>query len=101
MESDRRDGHERLAAGGGLDDAPNSEITRDSLLGLVGTLFEGPAHIVVLEGQEGIGKSTLLRQFALANPEQSIVLALSGASRWAYSPLQVLTDLCGQLHFLL
>lgn len=78
-------------------DVPQSVLLRDSLVGMLETLLDGPARIVIVEGQEGAGKTTLLTQFRDAHASSCIGLFISGASRWAYSPAQVQIDLCAQL----
>ena len=57
--------------------------------------------IVVVEGPEGMGKSTLLRQFAETHDSRCIRLFVSSASRWAYDPWQLQYDLYEQLSALL
>jgi ABC-type taurine transport system ATPase subunit len=44
-------------------DSPSPEVCRDNLLDTIGKIFEN-IDVVVVEGEEGIGKTTLLAQFA-------------------------------------
>ncbi len=78
----------------GISAAP--EIQRESFVRTLKTLLEGDARIVVLEGADGIGKSTLLKQFADSQKGSTIHLVVSAASRWANDPAEVARDICAQ-----
>src|SRR5262249_32360001 len=55
------------------------------------------ASIVVVTGPDGVGKSTVLRQFVDRHDERAFSLFLSSASRWAYDPATMLDELCAQI----
>src|SRR6266496_4413575 len=76
--------------------SPATEIKRESFVRTLKTLLEGDARIVVLEGPDGIGKSTLLKQFAQSHQGSTIHLVVSAASRWANDPGEVARDICAQ-----
>lgn len=74
------------------------EIIREHLARALQTLLAGEVQIVVIEGQDGIGKSKLLRQFSAMHNERTFSLFLSTASRWVYDPQQLEFDLYAQVH---
>jgi hypothetical protein len=63
------------------------------------SMLAGSAQIVVIEGIEGIGKTTLAAQFVHRFPETAISLFISDASAFSRSPEYLLTVLCDQIHF--
>lgn len=72
------------------------EVARENFLDTIDALFLG-ADIVVVKGSEGIGKTTLLRQFAARYSSATISLFIRPLSRWAYDPQVLLPDLCSQM----
>jgi len=42
---------------------PEPEINRDNILETVDTLFNSGTQIIIIEGEDGIGKTNLLSQF--------------------------------------
>src|SRR5205809_1063805 len=73
------------------------EIRREHLIRTLETLLEGETQAVVIEGPDGIGKSTLLRQFIEANPGRTFGVFLSSASRWMYDPSAVTARLASEM----
>lgn len=70
---------------------PQSPIVgRDQLIGLmteVASGVEGAPQAVILVGEPGIGKSTLLRHtVASLRPQRATVLFAGGSSRTTYAP---------------
>lgn len=57
--------------------------------------------IVTVEGLDGIGKTTLLAQFASALPEQTFCLFIRASSRWAYDSQILTRNLCDQIGWVL
>src|SRR6266516_4455689 len=80
---------------------PTPRIDRDNLLNLFMKIFTGDTEVLVLEGDEGIGKTTLLSQFAAKQPYQAFSLFIRPTSRWAYDPESLRFDLRNQIHWLL
>jgi len=78
---------------------PTSLIHRDNFLNSIETVFEGDIQIFVVEGEEGVGKTTLLSQFAMKHPYNALSLFIRSTSRWAYDPDSLRFDLCNQLHW--
>ncbi|MBB4635621.1 AAA family ATPase [Longimicrobium terrae] len=76
-------------------------IARPHFLRTLATLLEGDIEIVVVEGQEGIGKSTLLHQFHNEHRDRTVAVYLTVASRWAYDPQQIASDIHSQISDLL
>jgi len=63
--------------------------------------FDAGASAVVLDGQEGIGKTTLLAQYAKERADRCISLFVRPAHRWSNDPGSVLDDLAAQASLLL
>ncbi len=76
---------------------PQPEIARDNILDTIDGLFADGTSVVLVEGIEGIGKTTLLSQFVRRYPVQALSLFIRPASRWAYDPESLQFDLCNQL----
>ncbi|MBW6465440.1 MAG: hypothetical protein K0B06_02935 [Brevefilum sp.] len=78
---------------------PEQEIIRESFLEAINEMFEHQ-DIIIVEGSNGVGKTTLLAQFAKRFPENSISLFITPASRSSYSPDSVRIDLLSQIWWL-
>lgn len=79
------------------------EIVRDNVLHTLAKYFEGETQLLVVEGpekQEGIGKTTILAQFARQNSDRAISVFIRPTSWFAYDPGAVLKDLCSQIYWL-
>lgn len=76
-------------------------IIREHILNTIDTIFDGETELLILEGEDGIGKTTLLTQFAQRHPNTTFMIFLKPTSRWAYDPNILLRDLCNQIHWLL
>ena len=79
---------------------PKPEITRESFLDIIETHFEN-FPIVMIEGAEGIGKTTLLAQFCLKYPLQSISVFINPITRTSYDPDLIRLDLLNQVSWIL
>jgi hypothetical protein len=78
--------------------APGSaEIPRDNILDTIEGLFSNEVGIVVLEGSDGIGKTTILRQLRDRHPSHTFAVFLSAGSRWAYDPNILRDEFCDQM----
>ncbi len=77
------------------------QIERENILDAIDMTFAGEAQVLVVEGPEGIGKTTLLAQFAQRHSNRAISLFIKSASHWAYDPLMLRRDLCNQLHWIM
>src|SRR5574341_2221219 len=78
--------------------SPSSpEIQRPTLLRTLEATLSGETQAVVLEGAEGMGKTTLLHQFIASFPRRSFGVFLSSASRWAYDPDMAMRELATEM----
>lgn len=80
---------------------PMPEIHRENILDTIDTLFEQGNELVVIEGEEGIGKTILLAQFVRRYPDHTLSLFIRPTSRLAYDPDVLRFDLCNQLEWAL
>jgi hypothetical protein len=82
-------------------DAPEEEVSRAHLLDTIEKTLEGDTQVLVIEGAEGIGKTTLLAQFARRHCNNALSLFIKPASRLAYAPDYLRLILSEQLHWAL
>lgn len=80
-------------------ESPCPEVHREHLLDTIDKIFED-SHVVVVEGEEGIGRTTLLAQFAKRYPETAISLFMRPTSRLAYAQEYLRQILCEQIHWI-
>ncbi len=80
---------------------PELEIPRVSSIDAIEDMFKNGVHVVVVEGEEGIGKTTLLSQFARHHPNNTFSLFIISTSRLGYDPDTLRGDLCTQLEWAL
>ena len=76
-------------------------IPRDNILDTIERMFEGEIELVAVEGDEGMGKTTLLAQFSWRHPNHIFSVFLRPASKLGYDPTSVRYDLCCQLLWVL
>ena len=77
------------------------EVPRENMIStLVGQLKRN-TEIIVVEGEEGIGKTTLMSQFARAHRDQTLSAFVSDTSRYAWDPMMVAQNLHEQIQFAL
>jgi hypothetical protein len=76
---------------------PELLIPRDNLLNTIERMFGGAIELVMIEGDEGLGKTTLLAQFARRHPDHTFSVFIKAASKFGYDPATVRYDLCCQL----
>ena len=76
-------------------------IPRDNILDTIERMFEGEIELVVIEGREDLGKTTLLAQFARRHPNHTFSVFIKPASSFGYDPASVRYDLCCQLLWVL
>ena len=60
--------------------APQHEVLRDNVVNTIRNLVQN-TYAAAIEGPEGIGKTTILSQFARRNPANCISLFISAANR--------------------
>lgn len=76
-------------------------INRDNILDAIESILENETKLIVVEAEEGMGKTALLTQFAQRHRNQSICLFIRPTSRWGYDPEVLRYDLCNQLSYIL
>lgn len=89
------------AAVHGFPDRPDAEVRRENLIATMDDIFKGDVQVLCVEGQRGIGKTTLLAQFARAHASRCVSTFLKPASRLAYSPESIRLTLGEQIGVLL
>ena len=62
------------------------EITREHLLDTIDRIFNSGVNIVFVEGMEGIGKTTLLAQYAKRYPDEALSMFIKPTTRYSYDP---------------
>ena len=77
------------------------QIPRDNIHQSIETILESDVDLVTIEGPEGIGKSTLLAQFAERQLNRCICMFVKPTSRLAYDPALLRADLCNQINWIL
>ncbi|MDC7767147.1 hypothetical protein POL82_27070 (plasmid) [Priestia aryabhattai] len=78
----------------------NNNLNRENILDTIDLIFEDETDVILLEGQEGMGKTTVLTQFSLRHSNNAISLFIKPSSRYGYDPQLLKFDLCNQLQWL-
>jgi len=78
----------------------NQLVERDNILDTLEMMFE-ETELISVEGDEGIGKTTLLAQFAIRHNTDSISAFIKPSNKWGYDPDIIRYDLCNQLSWIL
>lgn len=76
---------------------PDHEIHRDHHLETFERVFAGPVDLLVLEGDEGIGKTTLLSQFAKRYPNRTISSFVTPMRYYGYDTKSLWRDYSAQI----
>jgi len=76
----------------------DSEVYRENLLDTIDRTFKSNSKILIIEGNEGIGKTTLLAQFAKRHADSALSLFIKPVSRLSYSPEYLREVLCEQIN---
>lgn len=79
---------------------PKPQIEREANLDTIDELFD-TKKIVIVEGKEGVGKTTLLAQFSLRHPRTAISLFIRPLSRFTYDLDVLAWDIANQIEWLL
>ena len=77
---------------------PTSEVSRENLLDTIERIFKSDSDILIIEGNDGIGKTTLLAQFARRHNDSVLSLFIKPASRLSYLPQYLKEILCEQIN---
>lgn len=78
-------------------------VPRENIIDTIERMFDGDIELVIVEGGEGMGKTTLLAQFVRRHPHptRAFSVFLKPASKLGYDPGSVRYDLCCQLLWVL
>jgi ATP/maltotriose-dependent transcriptional regulator MalT len=63
---------------------PTPLIPRDNLLKTIDLMFGDEIELVMIEGGEGLGKTTLLAEFARRHADHTFSVFIKAASRFGY-----------------
>lgn len=78
---------------------PSPPVDGQNMLDTLGQMFTSGVEVVCVEGDDGIGKTTLLLQATLRHSDSCTCLFIRPVSRLAYDPSSLRFDLCNQLHW--
>lgn len=76
-------------------------IRRENMITTIAEMLHGETEVVIVEGPDGIGKTTLLAQFTNEFPNHAFGLFVRSSSRWAYDSEMLTRDLCDQIGWVL
>jgi len=68
-------------------------IRRENMLMTLADMLQTDTEVVIVEGPDGIGKTTLLAQFVEEYPHQAFGLFVRSSSRWAYDSEMITREL--------
>ncbi len=77
------------------------EIGRDHILETIDRMFDNKVDVLLIDGEEGVGKTILLSQFVKRHRQNTVSLFLKPASRSAVEPAYIASILGEQLHWIL
>lgn len=76
-------------------------VVRENILDLVKSLATSECPVVFIEGDDLIGKTTFLMQFAIHECSSTISSFIDPSSKWAYNPDYIRSDLYDQIVYAL
>lgn len=77
---------------------PNPEITRNDVLELIEDQFAGEVRLLLLDGAEGTGKTTVCSQFARRHADRSISIFVRPSTRLTVDPGYLKTEVARQTY---
>lgn len=80
-----------------LPELPRPLVGRENMLDTIDNLFQEEVELVVVEGEAGIGKTTLLSQYAAAHSDLAAGLFIRPTTRILYDPNTLRFDLANQI----
>lgn len=80
---------------------PDPEVSRENMITTLGGLLKSATEVIVVEGEEGIGKTTLLSQFARTHNHETFGAFVTDSSRYAWDSTMLARNLCEQIQFTL
>lgn len=85
-------------SGGAYNPDIENEVKRDNIIQTIEKKLES-FEVLFIEGDEGIGKSTILHQFIAKHPNNCFAYFIDGKDSNTYSNLSILKALCNQVYF--
>lgn len=76
-------------------------IPRDNMMMTLVEMLQTDTEVVLVEGPDGIGKTTLLAQFAQEHPHHTFGLFVRSSSRWAYDSEMLTRELSDMIGWVL
>lgn len=76
---------------------PSRRVERDNLLQGIDSGVSSGRQLIVIQGEEGTGKTTLLADYVRLHSENTISVFISSSDRLSYHPDTILLSLCSQL----
>jgi len=80
---------------------PEPFVARPHLIEAMESIFDNGADVLLVEGEEQIGKTVLATEFALKHSSRSFTLFLRPWNEIGFDPLQMRFDLCNQISWYL
>jgi hypothetical protein len=85
-------------SGGAYNPHIENEVKRDNIIQTIEKKLEG-FGVLFIEGEEGIGKTTILHQFIAKHPNNCFAYFIDGKDSNTFSNLSILKALCNQVCF--
>ncbi len=85
-------------SGGAYNPDIENEVKRDNILQTIDEKLKD-LDVLFIEGEDGIGKTTIFHQFVAKYPNNCFAYFIDGKDSNTYSNLAILQALCNQLHF--
>jgi hypothetical protein len=85
-------------SGGAYNPDIENEVKRDNIIQTIENKLKD-YDVLFIEGEEGIGKTTILHQFIDKHPDNCFAYFIDGKDSSTYTNLSILKALCNQIHF--
>ena len=85
-------------SGGAYNPDIENEVKRDNIIQTIEKKLKD-IDVLFIEGEDGIGKTTVLHQFVTKYPDNSFAYFIDSKDSNTYSNLAILKALCNQIHF--
>ncbi len=74
-------------------------IPRDNIITTIDKMFDTGVQVIGVEGEEGIGRTTLFAQYARKKSNNTFSLFIKPSTKWGFDPLMLQYDICNQLNW--
>lgn len=85
-------------SGGAYNPEIQNEVKRDYIIQTIENKIKN-FDVLFIEGEEGIGKTTILHQFIAKKPNNCLAYFIDGKDSSTYSNASILKAICNQIHF--